>query len=158
MVCRVALVLFAASLVIARADDLSIDRVMTPHDREITGVASLTPAQRQALNDWLRTYTSDVMRFVVDLAASPKAVREPAYDGGSFGHWIEPADEDSRALLLEDGSVWQIRAADQAKSARWGPAAPVVILRADAPEGEYRYTLLNKGDGSKVLARYLGRR
>lgn len=131
---------------------------MTPHDREITGVASLTPAQRQALNDWLRTYTSDVMRFVVDLAASPKAAREPAYDGGSFGHWLEPADEDSSTLLLEDGSLWQIRAADQVQSARWAPAAAIVILRADAPQGEYRYTLLNKGDGSRVLARYLGRR
>ena len=115
MVSRLAPVLFvAASFVIARADDLSIDRVMTQHDREITGVASLTPAQRQALNDWLRTYTSDVMKLVMDVAASsPKAAGDPIYDGGSFGHWTEPADEDSSALVLEDGSLWQIRAADQ---------------------------------------------
>ncbi len=147
---------------------LRIENVMTPTDRVATGVSKLTPAQRAAFERWLNQYTS----MVFDAGAkgstaktSPGPLRPYSqrpnsryntYLGVGGGHWID-SNSDGKIITLEDGSIWQINDLDQIDTALWLPITDITVLHADSPIGDYRYVLINKDDGEKALAKYLGK-
>jgi hypothetical protein len=53
--------------------------------------------------------------------------------------------------------MWEINSLDRIDTALWLPITNITVLAASSPVGEYRYTLINKDDGEKTLAKYLGR-
>jgi hypothetical protein len=75
------------------------------------------------------------------------------YVGGTGGHWIESVSGDGEIIKLEDGSVWEVEAVDQADSAVWVPVSDVVVV--DSRDPLYPYLLINKDENEKVHAKLL---
>jgi hypothetical protein len=46
---------------------LTIDQVMTTQELRETGVNTLSPVQREALNVWLNRYTPQLLTYIVDI-------------------------------------------------------------------------------------------
>jgi len=134
------------------AQNLSMEQVMTPAQLQETGVATLSAAQRAALNRWLNAYTVRVLQV-----ASGTAQARGEYVGVGSGHWIKKVSSGGRIVELEDGSLWEIKAVDRTNTALWLPVTNISVLLAKTPVGEYKYTLLNKDDGETALAKYLGK-
>jgi hypothetical protein len=143
----------------SKAQPFTIDTVMEQADQTSTGVATLTPLQRAALDKWFSEYTLKVMQYV---QASDVKKRAPIgsntaiYTGGSRGHWIKSKTDGGEIVTLEDGSIWQINPVDRIDTMLWLPITDIVILKADSPIGDYSYVLFSKDDREKVLAKYLG--
>lgn len=146
---------------------LTIDSVMSAKEQASTGILSLTAAQRAAFEQWLNRYTSVVLEVAREssqgtpgrtaVAAPPAQPRQSqVYGGVGGGHWIEN-NGDGKIITLEDGSIWQINPVDQVDTALWLATTDITVLHADSPVGEYRYVLIDKDDGEKALAKYLGR-
>jgi hypothetical protein len=91
-----------------------MDQVMTPSELRETGVDSLKPAQRAALDAWLDRYTRTVARIVSKSVnsqpepASPEPVRSscsPAIESnidGEFDGW-----DGETIFKLANGQIWQ---------------------------------------------------
>ena len=83
-----------------------------------TGVACLTPAQRAALDRWLKRYTSVVLGVAASspghTAVVPSRPARPSvsvariYASVGGGHWISENSSSGRIIQLEDGSLWEI--------------------------------------------------
>jgi hypothetical protein len=60
----VAIILLIAAQLIAQSStlQLKIEQVMTQRELQDTGVSTLTPAQRRALDEWLNRYTVRVLQ------------------------------------------------------------------------------------------------
>jgi len=56
---------------------LTMDKAMTPKERQETGVASLSRAQRDALNRWLNAYTMKVLEAARTVPEQPGPLRTP---------------------------------------------------------------------------------
>jgi phage terminase large subunit-like protein len=92
-------------------------------------------------------------------AASPAPATRPRVSDSyapSGGHWIRD-NADGKIITLEDGSLWQIESIDQVDTTLWLPITDIVVLRDSRASGEYKYLLLDKDDGEKAHAKYLGR-
>ncbi len=77
---------------------------------------------------------------------SKASTSKPGLGGGGrceSGHWIEWVSDDGDVIKLEDGSVWQIDAADAVVSAIWLPVSDIVVC------GD---KLINADDGESVSA------
>ena len=136
----------------ALAQSLSIEQVMTPSQLQETGVATLSAAQRAALNRWLSEYTVRVLQVALETTQA-----RGEYAGVGSGHWIKKVSSGGRIVELEDGSLWEISAADRIDTALWLPVTNISVFLAKTPVGEYKYALLNKDDGETALAKYLGK-
>ena len=138
---------------------ITIDRVMTESQIQSTGIRSLTPSQRAALDHWLFEYTVRVIqaaqRSNAPSAGGPTAGTTPYAVGG--GHWIKSKADNGAIIILEDGSMWEISSLDRIETAIWLPISNITVLRASSPVGDYKYTLVNTDDGEKAQAKYLGR-
>ena len=136
---------------------VSIDKLMSPQKRQETGVSSLTPAQRAALDRWLNAYTLRVIEMArtvfKESDAGGRAV--PEYHSTGLGHWIKE-NGDGKIITLEDGSMWQISDFDQVDTALWLPVTDITVLRDPKGVGDFRYTLVDTEDGEKASAKYLG--
>ena len=55
----------------------TVDKVMTPEDIKATGVATLTPSQRKALDAWLTSYTESVTKLAQSKMFELEARTEP---------------------------------------------------------------------------------
>jgi hypothetical protein len=135
---------------------ITMSQVMTGDQLRKTGVEGLTPAQRGALDQWLSEYTSRVVQLAQD---SPKPTNPVSggYAGSSGGHWVKSKVDNGAMVILEDGSIWEINSLDRINTALWLPITNVTVLKAGAPVGDYKYTLINTDDGEKALAKYLGK-
>jgi len=71
-------------------------------------------------------------------------------------NWIRSKANDGALIVLEDGSMWEIQLLDRIDTALWLPITNVTALVASSAI-ECRYTLINKNNGEKALAKYLGR-
>ena len=71
------------------------------------------------------------------------------------GHWIG-SNADGKIITLEDGSIWQIAELDQIDTQLWLPVTDITVISDRSPVGEYKYILINKDDGEKAHAKYLG--
>jgi hypothetical protein len=87
----------------------TIDQLMTPEQFAASGLQKLTPAERQALNAWLQTYTRTVAQLVssnqtpvapVATQASGSAI-ESRIDG-EFNGW-----DGETIFKLQNGQIWQ---------------------------------------------------
>ena len=73
------------------------------------------------------------------------------------GHSIQSTSNSGSIIVLEDGSMWEINAMDRIDTALWLPITDITVLRASSRIGECKYVLVNKDDGEKALAKYLGK-
>jgi hypothetical protein len=145
---------FALAAIMGQAK-LTIDKVMTSEEMRATGVTSLTPIQRNALDTWLTQCTARVIQLV---QSSGRGGAHPgSYGAVGGGHWIKSKGNNGAVIVLEDGSTWEIQLLDRIDTALWLPITSITVLEASSPVGEYRYTLINKDDGEKALAKYLGK-
>jgi hypothetical protein len=140
----------------AVTQNLSIDRVMTPAQLEATGVASLSPTQRAALDRWLTEYTLRVVQGAKGGDPIPGGT-PAAYGGIGPGHWVMRVSSGGRVVLLEDGSLWEIQAADRAQTGIWRPTSDITVTAARTPTGDCKYVLFNKDHGDTVVAKFLGK-
>jgi hypothetical protein len=92
---------------------LRIEQVMTPSELRDTGVAGLTPQQRQALNAWLNRYTERVISIVGEQEQQP-AIAAPHVAGGSCSPAIESTIvgdfngwEGETVFKLDNGQIWE---------------------------------------------------
>jgi hypothetical protein len=137
---------------------MHIEKFMTAQEMQVTGVAKLTSAQREALDQWLTKYTLRVMDLAREskFGSATSASSSGSYGGVGSGHWISSNDSDGAIITLEDGSMWQINPVDQVDTGLWLPITDVTVIRAKSPVGDYRYELINTEDNETALAKYLG--
>jgi hypothetical protein len=133
-----------------------MDKVMTGEELRTTGVGGLTQGQRAALDRWLSEYTVKVLQ-VAQGSDKPASSSPNNYTGSSGGHWIKSKSGNGSMIFLEDGSMWEINSLDRINTALWLPITNITILKASQSVGDYKYTLVNKDDGEKALAKFLGR-
>lgn len=90
--------------------------------------------------------------------APPAPPNQPdTYPGIGGGHWIKEVSNNGAIAMLEDGSLWEISTVHRVDTALWLIATKITVLRGQSPVGDYKYTLINKDDGEKALAKYLGK-
>ena len=80
-----------------------------------------------------------------------------SYSGVGGGHWVREVSSNGAIVTLEDGSLWELSAADRIDTALWLPTINITVLESRSPVGGYKYTLINKDDGEKASAKFLGR-
>lgn len=118
-----ALVLVAPELVHAKSASpntlgLTIEAVMSERELQATGVATLSPTQRKALDAWLNRYTQRVARLAASLAAAqsragtarhtqsaPPSNCSPAIEtqiDGDFDGW-----DGNTIFKLVNGQIWE---------------------------------------------------
>ena len=117
---------------------------MVPH---ATAPQSLPPA----------TPTSSSLPAGSTKSDGQSALTGDDYTGAGGGHWINEVSNNGGIVTLEDGSLWQINAADRVDTALWLPTTNIMVLESRSPVGDYKYILVNKDDGEKALAKYLGK-
>jgi len=88
--------------------------------------------------------------------AYPSASLSSTYVGVGGGHWVSEVSDGGTIVTLEDGSLWEISALDRVDTALWLPTTSITVLESRSPVGNYKYILINKDDGEKALAKYLG--
>ena len=77
------------------------------------------------------------------LAISLGTTASPACESG---HWIDAVLSDGEVIKLEDGSLWEVDAGDQATAALWLAMTDVVVCDAK---------IINTDDNESVEARRL---
>jgi len=122
----------------------------------------MTAAQKAALDEFL----TDLVQKAYDLGASkcgaaasaPEATtrRGAATYATGGGHWIHD-NSDGKIITLEDGSLWQIDPLDQVDTMLWLPATSITVVRDSHALGDYIYLFVNKDDGERAHAKFLGR-
>lgn len=103
------------SMLVATAQNspLTAEDVMTGQELKATGLATATPAQRKAFNDWLIRYTASVVSLTEARAGktAPRAAYRvttscsPAIESnidGDFNGW-----EGETVFKLENGEIWE---------------------------------------------------
>jgi hypothetical protein len=73
-----------------------------------------------------------------------------------LGLYIQQVVEDGRYVMLEDGSVWEIRLDQRPVASSWSPGDFVRLKTIWAPVGQYEM-LLARGDNDRAEARLAGR-
>jgi hypothetical protein len=148
-----------ASLAASQSQPLiTVDKVMTGEELRTTGVGTLTASQRATLDRWLSEYTLKVFQYAQGSEKPASAgTASSNYTGSGGGHWIKSKSGNGSMIVLEDGSMWEINSLDRIDTALWLPISNITILKASQPVGDYNYTLVNKDDGEKALAKFLGK-
>jgi hypothetical protein len=150
-----------ASFAFAQSEPvITLAKVMTEEQLRATGVDSLAPRQRAALDRWLSEYTVKVIRLAQRADTPTTSSSGPStatYTGSSGGHLIKSKAANGALIILEDGSMWEINSLDRINTALWLPISDVTILKANSPVGDYKCTLINTDDGEKALAKYMGK-
>lgn len=131
---------------------ITVGDVMSADELRQTGVLSLTPQQRAALDQWLQRYTLRVLAI-----AQGSGPSSGAYSGVGAGHWIKEVDSGGRLITLEDTSVWEVHSLYRIYTTLWLPITSISVLSSDSPIGDYKYLLVNTDDGESALAKYLGK-
>lgn len=73
-----------------------------------------------------------------------------------LGLYVKQVIEDGRYVMLEDGSVWEIRLSQRPVASSWRPGDFVQLKTIWAPVERYT-VLLAQGDNDKAEARLAGR-
>jgi hypothetical protein len=136
--------------ILAQDDSLAIERVMTPEEMQITGVASLTPQQEAALSAWLVRYTDNLMRVAPLVNATPLPGR---YQNPGGARWLKMSTENGALLGLDDGSVWQLKQGQEGYTELWKAGDEIRLVSGSNNE----YVLEDVQKGRRAVARYLGR-
>ena len=155
-------VLLAVSALAQPEPVITMSTVMTAEQLQATGVGSLTPIQRAALDRWLSAYTVKLIGLAQQAENPPARSPAPApasttYSGSGGGHWIKSTANNGAIIVLEDGSIWDIESVDRIDTALWLPITDVTVVKASSPIGDYKYVLINTEDGEKAQAKFLGK-
>jgi hypothetical protein len=144
-------VLVLGCLTLAQAPTLvlSIDQVMTIQEQRDTGISTLSPSQRSALDEWLNRYTQNVLRAVSNSGSIGR------YAGVGTGHWISEVSGNGAYIKLEDDSMWEINEIDRIDTAIWLPVSNITVIVSKRPVGDFKYELINTDDGEKALAQFM---
>jgi hypothetical protein len=145
--------------------------VMSPADLRQTGVASLTSAQRAALDAWLARYTAIVERASArgaqaanDAASSPggDAPANESYAGPlavPYGSRIAEVKDGGTYILLSDGTEWEVYLPNRPSTITWQQGDYLIVAgRAVELNGQYFFQLFNGKDGSSAAVRWRGKR
>lgn len=76
------------------------------------------------------------------------------YDRIRHEHWLRDKQEQGRALLLNDDSIWKVHPSDQSAAARWLRGSTITIERTE--QEEHPYVLRNRTENEVARANYLG--
>ena len=166
-----ALVAAAAPAIAAQAADASAPRmpdVMSATELKETGVASLTPSQRAALDAWLARYTGIVEHAAsrgAAVAGASTAVGDnnsnEAYSGPvavPYGSRIRVVKDGGTSIVLADGTVWEVYLPNRPSTRNWAPGDFVIVTgRAVEQNGEFYFTLTNGRDGSSAAVNWKGK-
>jgi hypothetical protein len=155
------LVIPALSWLRAQAPTYPALELMSPDTKKAVGLEKLTGQEKKALNDFVMDLLTEAYAKgqaacgAQNTATAPRERRtSPSYVTGG-GHWIG-SNADGKLITLEDGSIWQTAELDQIDTRLWLPVTDITVISDRSPVGEYRYILINKDDGEKAHAKYLG--
>lgn len=126
------ILLFSAHL---NADIILIDSVMSKEEQIKTGVATLSPTQKIALEHWI----NDTFTLKTATTASSSTLT------------LSINIDNGKKLELSDNSIWEIAPADISTAAVWITPFPVEITHSNDPN--YPYTLTNMRSHVSVKAR-----
>ena len=128
------------------AETLSVDVVMGPQDQEATGINRMTPTEKKAFEQWLTTWTQQVIRqaptYHPSMTLSQGVSEWPRYLKPRPIPKEEAAKERKEqnqtifrnkggaTIELNDGSVWNITAIDQPVARFWGRNQRLTISKA----------------------------
>lgn len=112
LTCLVVIFVILAARLLAQGPitQLKMDQVMTHRELQDTGVSTLTPAQRRALDDWLNRYTTRVLKAALSshqTSAEPigRSSCSPAIEsniGGEINGW-----DGETVFKLDNGQIWE---------------------------------------------------
>jgi len=162
----------------ARAQDASagptMSDVMSPAEMRATGVASLTPAQRAALDAWVARYTAIIERASAHGAqAATDASSASAASSGSnapanetyagplavpYGARIAEVKDGGTYILLSDGTEWEVYLPNRPATTTWATGDYLIVAgRAVEQNGKYYFQLINGRDGTTAAVQWRGK-
>ena len=164
-----ALALAASAL--AAQTDASAPRmpdVMSPTEMRETGVATLSAAQRTALDAWLARYTAMIERAASHGAqAASGASGASSANGGEaysgpvavpYGSRITAVKDGGTYIVLSDGTIWEVYLPNRPSTKVWAVGDFVIVAgRAVEQNGVYYFSLINGRDGSTVAVAWRGK-
>jgi DNA-binding transcriptional regulator PaaX len=112
---------------------------MTPEEQSRTGVSSLSPQQKMALQEWLNR------EFVL---------KHPREDGQGALTLVESL-ENGKMVTLSDGSTYEVEPKGRLFTSLW--LTPVPIEVGISGDAEYPCKLTNQLSGTAVNARKVAR-
>lgn len=144
---------------------ISVDDFMTPEEAAATGIATMTPAQREAFERWIDRYTAMVVR----VAKREPASQDPPRQAHAMRHQNSYLRNGARVaellnggdfVRLEDGSVWEVYSPDRVATVNW-KAGNLVIVRErniaiNSGGDMYDMLLVNGELGTSATARFRG--
>jgi hypothetical protein len=129
--------LFAIYLFCSNAfGTIALDQMMPQDIQQRTGVSTLSPAQKQELEEWINQH------FV--LKAEPKTTKDV---------YLSQNLDQGRKLRLTDGSLYEVFPSDVPKTAFWITPFPLEITPSGDPT--YPWIITNKTSGTKVKVKQL---
>ncbi len=149
-------------------------RVMTPREREESGISRLTSVERQHLDGWLLRYTAEIARQLRHQdSAVPQSEREDRATNSDWPlahtreRWLERPTVPGLVRLdhtlasgdfvqLSDGTIWSIYLTDRPAAVNWRAGDLIVVRQSSIGYGEYDHVLTNNSDGSRAFARLGG--
>ena len=90
-------------------------------------------------------------------AVSPAGgLTQGRYSRVGAGHWVKEVVKGGAAVVLEDGSLWEVEGSASTQTALWRPRQGITV--APRATGQMPYTLINADTGQAVGAKLVGRR
>ncbi len=94
-----------------------------------------------------------------DLQPPPPSGQGPqpqtTYPKLGTGHWVKSVIEGGTMITLDDGSLWEVQAADNAISKLWTTGTPISVGVA---QGDFPYQLIDVSSSKAVRAKWIGQR
>jgi hypothetical protein len=69
-------------------------------------------------------------------------------------HWLRDKEEEGRALILDDDSIWEVYPSDQSTTAKWLRGSTIVVEHTE--KERHLYLLQNRTENEVARANYLG--
>lgn len=113
--------------------DIALDQMMTPQEQKETGVSTLTPTQKSALEKWLNTRLAPKQTSAANQVSLALNI-----NGG-------------QKLLLSDRTIYEIAPDDVKTSSAW--LTPFVVKIEPSGDPNYPVKLTNPNSGASVKAR-----
>ena len=178
-----ALLLGAVAMEPAGAQGPGLDRVMSPQEREATGVARLNAGERAALEAWLARYTATVSAAVQGMSQPsgapvnvPRATQtlpriqelprtqepapRPSYEALDprtiAGAKLFRSTGGGTFVMLEDGTMWEIYLPHRPETATWQEGDFIRVRHDSSPIGDYEHVLVSAPGSNRVSARFAG--
>src|SRR5690348_5325191 len=96
---------------------LHVSQLMSPAERDSTGISTLNPEQRAALDAWLTRYTATAARIAQRAAPPQEIVIRHASVRNGFR--VVQILNDGSSVTLDDGTVWEVDLADRPTVDTW---------------------------------------